>query len=311
MSEQPPELPQFPPVGEAESGQKLLAFLMRRLSLPQALLHRWLRTGQIRVNGRRCKPFASVQTGDIIRLPPFALKLAASLEPDLPKLPEDANLPPLLGEWNGVWIFNKPAGLAVQGGSGITDSLSARLASLYANLAFCPTPAHRLDRDTSGVLLVGATFAALQKLQADFRAGRIHKEYLAWIAGEWPWRQKRLLRHFMAETDNVIAHAEPGPNRREAKCIVSPLQQADNMSLVHIRLLTGRKRQLRAQLAACGHPVIGDSRYGQKGSLKLHACRVILPDNGPEFSCLPPWQEQFAIAQLPPAMNQLNMPTPK
>lgn len=311
MPEQPPELPQFPPVGEAESGQKLLALLMRRLSLPQALLHRWLRTGQIRVNGRRCKPFATVQTGDIIRLPPFALKLTASLEPDFPELPKSGNLPPLLGEWKGIWVFNKPAGLAVQGGSGITDSLCGRLSSQYANLAFCPTPAHRLDRDTSGILLVGATFSALQKLQTAFRTGRIHKEYLAWIAGEWPWQQKRLLRHFITDSDKIIAHAEPGPNRAEAKCIVAPLRQFNSKSLVHIRLLTGRKRQLRAQLAACGHPVVGDSRYGQKGLLKLHACRVILPDNGPEFSCLPPWQDEYEVSQLPPAMSPLNMPTPK
>ncbi len=87
-----------------------------------------------------------------------------------------------------------------------------------------------------------------------------------------------------------------------AECIVSPLETLSDKSLLHIRLLTGRKRQLRAQLAACDHPIIGDARYGKPGKLKLHSCRVILPDAGPEITCLPAWQKEFHIITLPPAI---------
>lgn len=303
MPEQPPEISPFPPVGEAESGQKLLAFLVRRLDLPQALLHRWLRTGQIRLNGRRCKPFIAVQTGDLVRVPPFARKLAASVNTNMPEYAGGVGLPPLLAQWNGIWAFNKPAGMPVQGGTGQADSICGRLRARYSQLAFCPAPAHRLDRDTSGILLVGSTFPALQKLQADFRSGRIHKEYLAWVEGRWPWPEQKFLRHFLSRGDRIIAYDSPAPGRKPGECMAVPVAYAAGMTLLHIRLLTGRKRQLRAQLAACGHPIAGDARYGHKGLLKLHSCRIIMPDGGPEITCLPSWDEPFSVSELPPPIH--------
>lgn len=290
----------FPPVGEAESGQKLLRFLERRLDLPQNLLHRWLRTGQIRVNGRRCKPFELVCAGDVVRLPPFAQKLSFSADSSIPPLPDSVSgLPPLLGAVDAVWAFNKPAGLAVQPGTNHPDSLLGRLSDYYKDYAFRPGPAHRLDYGTSGVLLVGATFPALQRLQADFRAGKIHKEYLAWVESDWPHSGPVTLRHFLAE--DGIAHDEAGPNRKECLCVVNPLQKNGDFSLLHILLLTGRKRQIRAQLAACGYPVAGDRRYGARDaeSFRLHSCRIMLPD-GVCFSCAPQWSGPMAVPQLPP-----------
>lgn len=298
----------FPPVGEAESGQKLLRFLERRLDLPQNLLHRWLRTGQIRLNGRRCKPFEIVATGDVVRLPPFAQKLSLAADSAPPPLPAaDSGLPPLLGVSGGIWAFNKPAGLAVQPGISHPESLSAQLADQYKDYAFRPAPGHRLDYGTSGVLLVGATFPALQQLQADFRAGKIHKEYLAWVEGAWQSGEPVNLRHFLAEDGRALA--EPGQKRQECRCIARPVVRADKFSLLQILLLTGRKRQIRAQLAACGHPVAGDGRYGARlpaTGLKLHSCRIILPD-GSQFSCLPEWEGAMAVSELPPILE----PEPK
>lgn len=295
-----PAQSQFPPVSEAESGQKLLRFLERRLGLPENLLHRWLRTGQIRVNGKRCKPFDRVSAGDEARLPPFAFKLAASASPDLPLPPHDPSFPPLLGTHGGVWAFRKPAGLLCHADRSGAPSVASLLAGYYKGSAFIPAPAHRLDRDTSGVLLVGATFQALRDLQIAFSEGRIHKEYLAWVKGKWEKKGAALFRHYLADESGIRAWLEYAPGRAEAICAVRPLLAGAEASLLHVRPITGRKRQIRAQMAALGHPLIGDQRYGDKSgtSLKLHACRAVLPDEA-EFSCLPAWSGDFAVETLP------------
>lgn len=290
----------FAPVSEPESGQKLLRFLMRRLNLPESLLHRWLRTGQIRLNGKRCKPFAVVSAGDLVRLPPFARKLAAVEAASQPACAQPG-LPPLLGAAGGIWAFAKPAGLAVHGGSRVSVSLAAMLAQEAREGEFIPAPAHRLDRDTSGILLVGATYQDLRQLQDWFAQGLVHKEYLAWTRGCYPYAEERLARHYLAGTDRVTAYADPAPGRREARCLIRPLRQARDATLLHIRLLTGCKRQIRAQLAAMGSPIRGDSRYGAPpgASLRLHACRVILP-GGASFELPPPWSPPWQVERLPP-----------
>lgn len=303
---EPPIANVFPPVGESESGQKLLRFLERRLRLPQPLLHRWLRTGQIRLNGKRAKPFEAVQTGDIVRLPPFVQKLAVNA--DAPELPaEDMDLPPLLGHSDDIWAFIKPAGIAVQGGTNTSESLAAQFARAYASCSYVPAPAHRLDKQTSGILLVGATFSGQQKLQRWFREGKIHKEYLAWTFGRWPFETQKLIRHYLGGQDRIEAYKKPGPGRAEGICVVRPLAIEANRSLLQIRLFNGRKRQIRAQLAAIGTPVHGDSRYGAKpGSiLRLHASRIILPD-GSEFLSLPPWGGDWNVPEMPDPVT-LNM----
>lgn len=315
----------FPPVGQAESGQKLLQFLQRRLNLPPALLHRWIRTGQARLNGRRAKPFARVNLGDVVRLPPFAVTLAAQAgAPALdgrPAQPPDLvgaslhlpPLPPLVGAHGDIWAFHKPAGLTVQPGSGHEDSLASRLAAHAPGAGFAPTPAHRLDKDTSGILLVAATHSALRALHEAFRERLLIKEYVAWVAGAWPWHGPRSLRDFIAKEGAPGAErmrpCAPGPHAREALCVVAPLKTGPDKSLVQIRLITGRTHQIRVQLAALGHPVIGDGKYGSKRrdhcpGLRLHALRLVLPD-GASFERLPDWTEPYAVDALPPPLNAL------
>lgn len=324
----------FPPVGRAESGQKLLHFLQRRLNLAPALLHRWIRTGQIRLNGRRAKPFARVGEGDVVRLPPFAGALAAqagtpltdgrAAEPpkaaESPGAPDAASvtgagpgLPPLVGTLGDIWAFHKPAGLPTHPGTGHEDSLSTRLAAHAPGAAFPPTPAHRLDKDTSGILLAAATHAALRELQQAFRERRIIKEYVAWTAGRWPFEGPRLLRAHLrkegapgAERMRVCAPGCEAPDAREALCVVRPLVIGEAASLLQIRLITGRTHQIRVQLAALGHPVLGDGKYGRGRrdgcpGLCLHALRVVLPD-GRALACLPDWAPPYALEALPEPM---------
>ena len=307
----------FPPVDRAESGQKLLQFLQRRLKLPPALLHRWVRTGQVRLNGGHAKPFARVNEGDVVRLPPFAGALAAQAGAPghAPRIAEAlAPLPPLVATLGDILAFHKPAGLPTHPGTGHADSLSGRLRAHAPDAPFAPTPAHRLDRDTSGVLLVAATHEALRELQQAFRERRVAKEYVAWVEGAWPDANPRLLRSHLrkegapgAERVRAVAPGgEADPGSREALCIVRPLCIGPDASLVQIRLITGRTHQIRVQLAELGHPVLGDAKYGKgrrKGcpGLCLHALRVTLPD-GRAVECLPDWNGPYAFDALPAPM---------
>lgn len=311
------------PVSTAEAGQKLLQFLERRLGLPQAMLHRWIRTGQIRCNGKRCKPFQLVAQADAIRLPPFALNLAQQENSTL--LPSAATkllpMPPLAYESDDLFVFNKTAGLPVHPGTGHSDSLTTRLHQHHADAPFCPTPAHRLDKDTSGLLLVARSYARLRELQEAFSQRELVKEYLAWVEGQWPLtttqNPPQLLRDTLAKRysgphekvevcpaapENILARSG-----HEAACLVQCLRQQGQHSLMHIRLLTGKTHQIRVQLASRGHPLCGDAKYGStmRPPFKLHAMRLILPDkhNGPDgsvFAVLPPWQGYWQVAELPP-----------
>lgn len=294
----------FPEVEERESGQKLLRFLERRLDLPASLLHRWIRTGQVRLNGKRCKPFQRVSAGDAVRLPPFALAMGRPSG----ALPRGSQpLPPLAGEANGLLAFVKPAGLPTQPGTGHEDSMCSLLNSHFAASLFKPAPCHRLDKDTSGILLVGATFAALSQAQEWFRRNLVHKEYLAWTRGTWPHARPLILRHYLRKEGQPgkvrMQPAKAGaPWAREALCIAAPVLNKGGNSLLQIRLLTGRTHQIRAQLAAAGFPVLGDGKYGAAGGpMRLHAMRLILPD-GHEFSCPPPWDKDFMPPCLPPPL---------
>lgn len=290
-------------VGTAEAGQKLLRFLQRRLELPEPILQRWLRTGQIRLNGRRARAYDTVAEADQVRLPPFARRLAQNGNAPSPPA-ADMELPPLLAEHEDIWAFVKPAGLATQPGTGTSVNMADLLARHYASYAFKPAPAHRLDKETSGILLVGSTFAAQKRLQDWLREGQTRKEYLAWVKGEWLETQTVLLRHYVGGLDHIEAREHPFARASEAVCLARRVEMRDGNSLMQVLLVTGRKRQIRAQMAAVGSPVLGDSRYGGRrgAQLKLHACRVILPD-GHEFACLPPWTGQFAVGELPPPLT--------
>ena len=316
-------------VTEAESGQKLLQFLERRLKLPPTLLHRWIRTGQVRCNGGRCKPFARVKTGDMVRLPPFAFKLAAQMLTPMPAtertMPQVLPLPPVMGTSRGLVAYAKPRGLPTHPGTGHDDSLTSRLASHHAaklaaqdeGTLFVPAPVHRLDKDTSGLLLVATTHNALRQAHNDWREGRIAKEYLAWVKGHWPFAETRLFRHMLHREgapgrEKMKATLLKGPtppanqlpvagsNAREARTLVTPLRVLDDTSLLLLRILTGRTHQIRAQLASLGFPVLGDGKYGSdaRTHLHLHACRLTLAD-GTTFTCLPDWEGARAVTALP------------
>ncbi len=224
----------------SEDGMKLLRFLERRLAeqAPGAILHKWIRTGQVRVNGGRAKPFFRLAAGDQVRIPPFArareLATAAddqkarhhspkgrghspagsdsrpaffppdSFESSLPAQNPAPNLGPdvhVVGRTPHLLVLAKPAGLPCQPGDKGGDSLYARLASAFAESAFIPAPAHRIDRHTSGLVAVGLSHAAQRRLHDLFASGGIHKDYLAWVLGDWPLSGPCLLEDRLIRQD--------------------------------------------------------------------------------------------------------------
>ena len=297
-------------VQDIESGQKILQLLERRLHLAQSLLHRWIRTGQIRRNGARCKPFEHIVHGDFIRIPPFAWHMAAqatfqkrALRPQSALLP----LPRIIGEHDGLLVFSKPSGLPTHAGTGHTDSLADRLQARFADTVFVPVPCHRLDKETSGLILVAKSFSALRYAQKAILDGSLRKDYLCWVAGSWPWKETLCLydcmkRSQLGDTERmcIVSHTTRGG--KEGRCEVRPLVIEAEKSLLLVTLLTGRTHQIRLQMAASGHSVLGDTRYGSQHdgctTLYLHSCRLTLPD-GHSFTDLPSWQAPYAVPSFP------------
>ncbi len=324
-------------VHSSEAGQKLLQFLVRRLNLPQPLLHRWIRTGQIRVNASRGKPFMHVQEGDVVRVPPFALGMAqsATFGKHTAQGSSDASpgqneakyvLPPQIYADENLIVFNKPQGLPVHAGTKHIDSLAARLKAHFPEATFKPTPAHRLDKDTSGILCVALSYAALRTLQDAFEQRTLQKEYLAWVHGIWQDDFPKLLSHTMAKKytgyiekmrvlpADIASEGHGDVGIKEAVSYVRCLQRTEKHSLMHIRLVTGRTHQIRVQLAGMGHPVLGDGKYGSSIAhmpLCLHALRLTFPMcadfaklklDGKSFAVLPtqaPWQAMFGVHSVP------------
>lgn len=296
-------------IHDAESGQKLLAYLQGKMpDAAAAMLHKWIRTGQVRRNGRRCKPFERISAGDAIRLPPMAAHMLGRPR-EVPETACDALH--VIGTIGDILAIDKPSGLPTHGGTGHADSVADRLDKYFGNAFFRPVPAHRLDRETSGVLLAATSFESLLYLQGCFREHTADKRYLAWVEGRWPHAEARTMRHMirkeaaghyekMAIMACNEARAKSGLEWREAVCVARPLQWADDKTLLQIILRTGRKHQIRAQLAHMGHPVVGDAKYGSSPDgcgFYLHCASIALP-NGLRFGISPMWRGEFEVKEL-------------
>jgi 23S rRNA pseudouridine955/2504/2580 synthase len=201
----------------------------------------------------------------------------------------------------GLLVLNKPAGLPVQPGSGHTDSVTSRLAAHFAHLPFKPTPAHRLDKDSSGLLLVATSYRRLRGLHEAFVQHTLKKTYLAWVEGVWPGDGPCMLRDLLAKAGKPGREKVRSGQGKEALCEVTCLGREERRSLLRVNLLTGRTHQIRAQLSTRGYPVCGDVKYGAHPcvwGLLLHAFSMELPD-GERFVCPPPWTGEWVVPRLP------------
>jgi len=281
-----------------EAGQKLLQYLARRLEdVPPTALQRFIRTGQVRVDGRRAKPFSRLALGQLVRVPPYV-----PARPHAPARPETAapETAPLdiLYEDDELLAVIKPAGLPVHPGSGHPTALTTLLHARQPDAPFKATPAHRLDRDTTGILLVAKSYRMLRAIHEAMESGDICKDYLAWLCGHWTLGE---VNEWVTLRDRLAKEGEPGQERmqccdtgKEAVSKVRLLYSTGEASLVEVRLETGRTHQIRTQLGSRGYPVLGDPKYGGgTPPLYLHAWRIVLPDAA--FSCPPAWPAPFAV----------------
>jgi 23S rRNA pseudouridine955/2504/2580 synthase len=259
-------------VGEEAAAQRIDNFLLKRLKgVPKSHVYRVLRSGEVRVNSGRVKPEYRLQVGDRIRVPPMRMSEKARVAPrplDLPVVLED---PALL-------IVDKPSGVAVHGGSGVSFGVIESLRAERPQAKLLEL-AHRLDRDTSGLLVIAKKRSALVELHRMLREGEVEKVYTAVVAGAYrgPKEIRASLHKYVTDAgERRVAVKEDG---MAALTRIAVLKKSSLCSLLEIHLLTGRTHQIRVHLAHVGHPVLGDDKYGGEarkaaGRLMLHAGRL-------------------------------------
>jgi 23S rRNA pseudouridine955/2504/2580 synthase len=302
-------------VGEKSAGQRLDNFLIRELKgVPKTHVYRIIRSGEVRVNKGRASADTRVEIGDMVRVPP--VRVAAA--PENPR-PAPAREFPVLFEDEQLIAIDKPAGVAVHGGSGVRFGVieqlrQARPAAKMLELV------HRLDRETSGILLIAKKRSALTKLQDQFRERETGKTYLALVSGAWPANKKvidlPLHKYLQADGERrVKVVAKEDPDGMRAISLVKVARRLGDFTLVEVTIKTGRTHQIRVHLAASGHPIAGDDKYGdfelnkslQKRGLKrmfLHAWRLQFnhPASGERIELvapLPPELERFIHETAP------------
>jgi len=244
-------------VGEDEAGQRIDNFLLARLKgVPKSHIYRVLRSGEVRVNSGRVDASRKLAAGDRIRVPPMRV---AERDQDVPaphfKLP-------VLFEDEYLIAIDKPAGIAVHGGSGVAHGVIESLRSMRPQARFLEL-VHRLDRETSGVLLVAKKRAALTALHEILRVRDIDKRYLVGVKGRFR-NEKQHVRAALAKRTNAEGEkrVHVAGEGQEAETIFRRISRGADCSLLEAELLTGRTHQIRVHLAHLKHPVLGDDKYG-------------------------------------------------
>ena len=244
-------------VAEEEAGQRVDNYLLARLKgVPKSHIYRILRSGEVRINSKRVEASRRVAAGDRVRIPP--VRVAA--ESDAAPAPHFKL--PVLFEDEAFLAIDKPAGVAVHGGSGVAHGVIESLRAMRPEARFLEL-VHRLDRDTSGVLLVAKKRSSLTVLHEMMRMRSIDKRYLVAVAGRFRNEMQRvraaLAKSVNAEGEKRVSISEGG---QEAETVFRRMTRGAEFSLLEAELLTGRTHQIRVHLAYLKHPVLGDDKYG-------------------------------------------------
>jgi 23S rRNA pseudouridine955/2504/2580 synthase len=248
-------------VDEGSAGQRIDNYLSKVLKgVPKSHLYRILRSGEVRVNSKRVDATYRVEDGDKIRIPP--IRTATSIESASPSKVTPRFEKAVVFEDDAMLAINKPAGMAVHGGSGISRGVIEQLRLERPQAKFLEL-VHRLDRETSGVLMVAKKRSALVGLHELMRANRMDKRYLMLVHGKWTEKKKHvtlsLQKHVTASGERRVTVEDEG---QESETIFHLRKNLGDFSLLEAQLITGRTHQLRVQLAHLGYPIAGDDKYG-------------------------------------------------
>jgi 23S rRNA pseudouridine955/2504/2580 synthase len=299
-SQSPPAEVRLITVDEESAGQRLDNFLIRMLKgVPKSHIYRIIRSGEVRRNKGRVGADDRVAAGDMLRIPPIRLSESAEEKAANPAPPREF---PLIHEDDAFLAIDKPAGVAVHGGSGVSFGVIEQIRQARPQARFLEL-VHRLDRETSGILLIAKKKSALTALQDQFRDRSTGKTYLALVKGHWPARLKVLdqpLHKFLLPDGErrvkVTTREDPEGMRSVTLVKVATRLQApgalaaaspDGFTLLEVTIKTGRTHQIRVHLASAGYPIAGDDKYGDfelnrqlpRAGLKrmfLHAWRLAL-----------------------------------
>lgn len=244
-------------IDSGSAGQRLDNFLIRHCKgVPKSHLYRAVRSGQVRVNRGRIRVDYRLQAGDLVRIPPMRVAQTEIKQP-APKAEF-----PVMYEDDAILVIDKPSGVAVHGGSGVSFGVIEQLRSARPEQRFLEL-AHRLDRETSGLLIIAKKRSALVALHDMFRQDRAHKHYLALVTGDVSQKtqhiKKPLLRYLTAEGERRV---RVDPQGRYAHTIVSSLERFKDYTLVDAEIITGRTHQIRVHLKSIDHSIVGDDKYG-------------------------------------------------
>ena len=253
-------------IDDTQAGQRLDNFLIGLLKgAPKSLVYRVVRSGEVRVNGGRAQADQRLALGDRVRIPPvrLATPTAAMARAHAPAVEF-----PVLYEDEHLLVINKPAGVAVHGGSGVSSGVIEQLRAARPQARMLEL-VHRIDRETSGALIIACRRPALTALHDAMRHGQVGKRYLAWVWGRWTAGAQTvrlpLQRYLTAEGERRVRVSEEGQSAgTRLKCLaVGEYPGLGPVSLMQADLETGRTHQIRVHLAHLGFPLVGDEKYGR------------------------------------------------
>ncbi|HSG60546.1 MAG TPA: 23S rRNA pseudouridine(955/2504/2580) synthase RluC [Pseudomonadales bacterium] len=287
---QPPNKPsvRFIEIGEERAGQRLDNFLLAELGRPpKSVIYKMIRKGEVRINKGRCKPENKLALGDVVRIPPFDVP-EADAPVSIGNRLLDTIRESIIYDCAEFMVINKPSGLAVHGGSGLSFGLIEALRQIFPDNKQMEL-VHRLDRDTSGCIVVAKKRAALREFHRMLREGEMDKRYWALVEGRWPNRKKMvsapLKKNELRSGERVV---RVSPEGKESLTEFAVLRRFSDSTLVEAKPITGRTHQIRVHAQYAGHPLIGDDKYGTDqvnqsfknrgiGRLFLHAQSLSFP----------------------------------
>ncbi|WP_439147372.1 23S rRNA pseudouridine(955/2504/2580) synthase RluC [Vibrio sp.] len=283
---------QFVDIDEDMAGQRIDNFLRNQLkNIPKSMIYRIVRKGEVRVNKKRIKAEYKLKAGDLVRIPPVTIEEKTEESVPSTKLNKVSELEQcIIYEDDHMLILNKPSGTAVHGGSGLKFGAIEALRALRPDARFLEL-VHRIDRDTSGILLIAKKRSALRHLQAQFREKTVQKYYFALVMGEWKNSCKVVNAPLLKNEVNSIVRVNPNGKASETRFKV--LEKFQDATLVQASPITGRTHQIRVHAQYTGHPIAWDDRYGDRrfdaytgkvglNRLFLHAANIKFTHPGSE-----------------------------